>query len=59
MWYMAVYSGVTESAYSMFESDVDAINGFTNNIPEGESLLEIYRCANDECLTPGDHPIWH
>ena len=59
MWYMAVYSGMTENAYGMFESDEKAVLGFVNNVPAGETLLEIYRCADDECLTPADHPIWH
>lgn len=56
---MAVYSGMTENAYGMFESDEKAVLGFVNNVPAGETLLEIYRCADDECLTPADHPIWH
>jgi hypothetical protein len=58
-WYMAEYSGLTENEYEQFASDADAIAGFTSNIPEGEELAEIFRCADDECLTPEDHPLWH
>lgn len=58
-WYMAEYSGTTDNEYEPFASDADAIAGFTSNIPEGEELLEIFRCTDDECLTPEDHPIWH
>lgn len=58
-WYMAEYIGMTDNEYGQFASDADAIAGFTSNIPEGEELAEIFRCADDECLTPKDHPIWH
>lgn len=58
-WYMAEYIGMTDNEYEQFASDADAIAGFTSNIPEGEELAEIFRCADDECLTPEDHPIWH
>lgn len=58
-WYMAEYSGLTENEYEQFETDKDAIAGFTSSIPEGAELLEIFRCADDECLTPEDHPIWY
>lgn len=58
-WYMAEYSGLTENEYGMFETNEEAIAGFTANVPEGEELLEIFRCADDECLTPEGRPIWH
>lgn len=58
-WYMAEYGGDTDNEYEKFETDEDAIAGFTDNVPEGEELLEIFRCADDECLTPEVHPIWH
>lgn len=58
-WYMAEYSGDKDSKYERFESDAEAIDCFTANVPEGEELVEIFRCEDDECLTPEDHPIWH
>lgn len=60
-WYMAEYSGNTDDKYEMFETDEDAIAWFTSisKDEEGLDLVEIFRCADDECLTPEDHPIWH
>lgn len=57
-WYMAEYWGETENEYAQFPSDGEAIAGFTANAPEDDSLVEIYRCQDDECLTP-ERVIWH
>lgn len=58
-WYMATYAGdSTPNDYERFPDDKSAIDGFTRNVPDGEVLLEIYRCDDDECLTPEDRPIW-
>ena len=56
-WYMAEYWGETENAYERFDSDEDAIAGFTRNVPEEDSLVQIWRCLDDECLTP-EELVW-
>lgn len=52
-WYVAFFDGNTENEYDKFSNDEEAINGFKywaeNN---GDTLLEIYECNDDECLTP-------
>lgn len=58
MWYMAEYwNPNTENEYERFDSDEEAISGFSANVPDGEILLEIFRCEDDECLTP-EKLIW-
>ena len=56
-WYMAEYWGETENAYERFDSDEDAIAGFTGT-DDSDVLQAIYRCEDDECLTPAVC-IWH
>ena len=56
-WYMAEYLGETENAYERFGSDEEAIAGFTGNVPEGDSLVQVWRCQDDECLTP-EELVW-
>lgn len=57
LWYMAEYWGETENDYDRFDSDEDATAGFIRNVPEGDSLVQIWRCLDDECLTP-EELVW-
>lgn len=50
-WYMGVYNGDQENAYEKFLSDEEAIRGLSYS-DNGAYLLEVYECADDECLTP-------
>ena len=55
-WYLGVYADLKENEYEVFASDEEAIEGFTN-AEDNDLLLEIYRCEDDECLSPEER-IW-
>lgn len=60
MYYMANTSDQDiDHEYAQFDTDAEAINGFLE-WAEGESfaILEIWRCADDECLSP-ERQIYH
>ena len=54
-WYMAIMDGEAENEYEQYRNDEDAICGFlawAGRQDEDCHVLEIWRCDNDECLTP-------
>ena len=56
-WYMA--NTTEDNEYGKFENDEDAIHGFLE-WADGEdfSILKIYRCNDDECLSLAEL-VWH
>ena len=56
---MATTSGNADNEYGKLENAEDAIKEFLE-WADGEdfSVIEIYRCNDDECLTPGEL-VWH
>lgn len=59
-WYMAVMGGEAENEYGQYRDDQDAIDGllaWNEWVCEDAAVLEIYRCDDDECLTPVER-IW-
>ena len=59
MFYMAYLSGDAENEYGVFSSDDEAIGAFLSvERDEDETVLEIYECNDDECLT-ARRLIWH
>lgn len=56
---MAYLSGDAENEYGVFSSDDEAIGAFLSVERDGdETVLEIYECNDDECLT-ARRLIWH
>lgn len=56
-WYMAEYNNEADHEWERFPTDEDAIAGFTGT-DDNDALQAIYRCEDDECLTPLVC-IWH
>lgn len=54
-WYVAMYDNDTENSYGQYESDEKAVNEILYHaLFAGETVLEIYRCNDDETLSPAE-----
>lgn len=54
-WYVPMYDSDTESSYWQYDSDEQAVNEILDNaLWADETVLEIYRCNDDETLSPAE-----
>ena len=54
-WYMAVYPDDYDNDYAQYRTDEDAIEELLNWASYDErEILEIYRCDDDETLSPAE-----
>jgi hypothetical protein len=44
-WYVGIMDGNEDNVYEWHKNDIEALNGLRD-------ALEVWECANDECLTP-------
>lgn len=51
IWYVGMYDGNEEDQYEKFWGDEDALSSMRYS-DNGCELLELWECADDECLTP-------
>jgi len=62
-WYVAFLAGDAENVYEKYEDDMEAVTCLKDwedrerNEAEPPTILEIWRCKDDECLSP-EEMVW-